>query len=48
MKKVYKQPTIKVVKLHPHAVMLTGSGPYGKGIEVTVIEEEPGGEEDFW
>ncbi len=45
MKKVYKQPTIKVVKLHPRTAMLTGS--YGRGIEVTGTEEEPGDEEDF-
>lgn len=45
MKKIYEQPTIKVVKLHPHAVMLAGS--YGKGIEWTEINPNPGGQEDF-
>ena len=45
MKKVYKQPKIKVRKLHPGTAMLTES--YGTGIEVTGTEKEPGNEEDF-
>lgn len=47
MKKVYKQPMIKVRKLHPGTAMQTVSESYGTGIEVTGIEEEPGGEEVF-
>ena len=47
MKKVYKQPKIKVRKLHPGTAMLTVSESYGTGIEVTGTEKEPGNEEDF-
>lgn len=46
MKKAYKQPTIKVVELHPRTAMLVES--YGDGIEVTGIEKRPGYEDDFW
>lgn len=47
MRKVYKQPTIKVRKLHPGTAMLTVSESYGTGIEGTGIDDKPGGEDDF-
>lgn len=46
MRKVYKQPTIEVEKINPCTALLADS--YGKGIEVTGVKNEPGGEEYFW
>ena len=39
MRKVYKQPTIKVMKLHPRTTMLTGS-EWPEGYTSTISEEE--------
>ena len=46
MKKIYKQPIIKVHRLAPRTALLTISS-LGEGIEGTRIDDEPGGEDDF-
>ena len=43
--KPYIQPTIDAEEIDLRTTLLTGS--YGEGIDVTGIDEEPGGEEDF-
>ena len=46
MKKTYIQPTMKVVEVHPHAIMLAGSPGWNKDDTATIIEEE-GYQDDY-